>query len=781
MKRETFTGQLPEGWRTCFLDFETYYDGKYQLKKLTNEEYVRDDRFQALCAVVLWDDEEDAHALRAHELADYFNQVDWSRTLLVCHNAMFDGFILQERFGHTPARVACTLALARSLFPNFDGGYSLRNLGDRLVQTDQPKGYLDGFKGMTLADYEADDEMYVSFLNYCARDTFVLRELFQFLVDTKRLDKVEMSSACGMIRATTDPVLRLDAEIVSRYADEKEAHLAANKHLSKDDAFADALREHGIEPDTKMGARGELFAFAKTDAFMQELAEHPSEAVRMLHEGRLMAKSTSERTKARRFADIAGRGLLPVAILPNGAHTGRDSGGGAINMQNLKRGSPLRMAVMAREGEVLVVADSSQVECRVLNWIAGQDDVNQVFATGQDVYLMTGEHMFGHPITKAEHPELRQQAKIVELGSGYGLGAHGLQRQFKQGGIDLDFDQAEAFVGAYRDGHREVVALWRRLEWFLGRMKDARAAWREADLGELPVHYGKDSLRLPSGRRLHYPNLRVEEGAFGSGFKYGKLKGNKLVDRKVYGGAMAENVVQALARDIVFEADVRVRAQWERHGVRLALRLHDELVYACPEAIGQDLFASVCANLNVAPSWLQGITLASEGGVNQQMGGSQVNPYIIPDDGWYRTINVSGGRTSGFLLHQVLQANGGLPDRTVAVFANTGKERPETLDFIHEMETRWEVDVHWLEYCRDERAAGTRSRTPQRREAGVPRAGQPQRGAVRGDGALAEVLAECGAPDLHPTPEGHTHRHVRAAGQRLASQAHQEPDRHPVR
>ena len=81
------------------------------------------------------------------------------------------------------------------------------------------------------------------------------------------------------------------------------------------------------------------------------------------------------------------------------------------------------------------------------------------------------------------------------------------------------------------------------------------------------------------------------------------------------------------------------------------------------------------------------------------------NPYIIPDDGWRRTINVSGGRTSGFLLHQVLEANGGLPDNVVAVFANTGKEREATLEFIQQMEDRWGVPVYWLEYCRDERAA----------------------------------------------------------------------------
>lgn len=75
------------------------------------------------------------------------------------------------------------------------------------------------------------------------------------------------------------------------------------------------------------------------------------------------------------------------------------------------------------------------------------------------------------------------------------------------------------------------------------------------------------------------------------------------------------------------------------------------------------------------------------------------SPYAIPDDGQYRSISVSGGRSSGYMLRRILDAHGGaLPERTVAVFANTGKERPETLDFLREMQERWEVDITWLEY-----------------------------------------------------------------------------------
>ena len=414
------------------------------------------------------------------------------------------------------------------------------------MQTDTPKGYLEPFEGKRTDDLDAEPDVYDSFLRYCARDTFVLRELFLKLIATGRLDRTELSAACGMIRASTDPVLVLDEEIVAGYASQKEAELEQSKQYADDETFANALREHGIEPQTKMGARKELYAFAKTDAFMQDLAEHPSEAVRTLHEGRLMAKSTSERTKARRFADIAGRGKLPPSIMPNGAHTGRDSGGGAINLQNVKRGSPLRRAVMAEHGRTLLVADSSQIECRILNAWAGQDDICELFRAGEDVYLATGARMFGHPITKAEHPDKRQVAKVVELASGYGIGAYGLKKRARADGIDLSEEEAQSFVDVYRESHDDVVALWRRLEVVIDRMTTAPARWQPITVGTLQLHVGKDRLRLPSGRHLVYPLVHYDDER--GQYIYGKLSRTKLTEWKLYGGAMAENVTQAMAR-----------------------------------------------------------------------------------------------------------------------------------------------------------------------------------------------------------------------------------------
>jgi hypothetical protein len=197
--------------------------------------------------------------------------------------------------------------------------------------------------------------------------------------------------------------------------------------LASNDRFAELLRNVGIEPPTKKKKPtvktpepvGENYAFAKTDAMFQAMLNGSHEDAALLCEARLKVKSTSERTRAQRFLDIAGRGTLPVPLSYYGAATGRwtASKGSAINMQNLKRGSFLRKAIMAPEGHVCVVGDLSQIEPRVLAWMADYDDLLHIFNAGGDPYAMFGSQMFNIPdMSKDTHPVERQSAKSALLG-----------------------------------------------------------------------------------------------------------------------------------------------------------------------------------------------------------------------------------------------------------------------------------------------------------------------------------------------------------------------------
>lgn len=607
------------GWQTLFVDFESRFDNTIKLgfRHQTGEEYVRDPRFEVLCACILKDDDESVDAFGPDDLVGYFNGIDWSKTLFVAHNVQFDGFILTEHFGHRPAMLADTIAIARCLYPNLDGGYSLNALSKRFLGGTGKFGRVDPYEGYDREFFDAHPEVFAEYLRYCAKDVFLLRELYLKLLGEGRMTRMEMNVTSEILRASTDSTLRVLRGPAEAYADQREAEYEAVSHFADDETFAGALRAAGVEPETKRNKRGEdQYCFAQTDPFMREQAAGGDAAVRTLVEQRFMAKSTSERTKARRFAGIASRGVLPVSLMPYGAHTGRDSGGGSINLQNMERKSPLRAAIAPLDGHKLVVADAAQIECRVLNYLAGQDSVVDAFAEGRDVYCETGEVLFGRPISKADDPELRQQAKVVELACGYGLGWRTLKARLEAEDLVVSDEDAERFVAGYKQSHPKVVDFWWQWEAMLQHMQMMpRDEWTESRVGRMDFPFRLGRIRLPAGRELHYPNLRKQ----GREFTYDKLYKLRCTRAKTYGGSMTENVVQALARDITFGHDYLFRQTPVGKQCRLALRIHDELVYTCPEAVAQEAFETLCGVMGRPPEWMPELPLLGEGGVGDTL------------------------------------------------------------------------------------------------------------------------------------------------------------------
>ena len=193
--------------------------------------------------------------------------------------------------------------------------------------------------------------------------------------------------------------------------------------LSSNPKFAKLLENFGVSAPMKVSKTTgkQTYALAKNDALFQQLLNSSVEEVRLLCEARLKVKSTTERTRATRFYEISQRGKLPVPLSYYGAQTGRwtASKGSAINMQNLKRGSFLRKAIMAPEGYQLVVGDLSQIEPRVLAWLSDYEDMLDIFRKGGDPYAAFGAQMFNIPgLTKESHPDLRDR-KSTRLNSSH--------------------------------------------------------------------------------------------------------------------------------------------------------------------------------------------------------------------------------------------------------------------------------------------------------------------------------------------------------------------------
>lgn len=411
------------------IDFETFWDSKeYTLSKMTTEEYIRDKRFKPWGACIHeYGTDKITQWYHEFELPRVLATYDWSTTAVLAHNAQFDVSILEWRYGVHPCFIFDTLSMARAL-RGVEVGNSLAKLAEDFGLPAKGKA-VHSTDGLT----ELSSEIMSELVAYCMHDVFLCEEVFRRLSDgypTRELRLIDIT-----LKMYTRAQLQLDANMLTdALLEERETREgllqrlgATDADLASNDRFAQLLRSIGCTPPTKKkrptpktpNPVGENYAFAKTDAMFQAMLNGDREDVALLCEARLKVKSTTERTRAQRFLDISQRGTLPVPLSYYGAITGRytASKGSALNMQNLKRGSFLRKAIMAPAGQVIVVGDLSQIEPRVLAWLADYEDMLRIFRQGADPYAAFGAEMFNKPgMTKESDPSLRQSAKSALLG-----------------------------------------------------------------------------------------------------------------------------------------------------------------------------------------------------------------------------------------------------------------------------------------------------------------------------------------------------------------------------
>ena len=220
------------------------------------------------------------------------------------------------------------------------------------------------------------------------------------------------------------------------------------------------------------GKNKEIPAFAKTDQFMRDLLDDENPRIAMLAEARLDAASNLTLTRTARLRDMTERGNLCVYLNYSGAHTRRWSGGDKMNWQNFRRGSKLGTGITCKKGNLIVVRDASQIECRLLNRLAGQMDVVERFRRKDDPYVGNATKFYGHEAYKPETGDPRYDemeakrgfGKQLELQCGYGAGGPSIVATAKRGNygppIHLTQDQGLQARDVYREGHLWVVDLW---------------------------------------------------------------------------------------------------------------------------------------------------------------------------------------------------------------------------------------------------------------------------------------------------------------------------------
>lgn len=651
------------------IDFETRWASKsYTLSKMTTEEYIRDERFKAFGACVhVYGSDEPTRWVRGSDLPEFFSGIDWGRTAVLAHNAQFDVSIMGWRYQTHPAFIFDTLSMARAL-RGVEVGNSLARLASDFGLPEKGKAVYstDGLS-------ELDTEIEAELAAYCQHDVFLCEAIFERLVrgyPAKELRLIDMT-----LKMYTRPVLELDQNmLLDAIEEERETREGLLQRLNLDEAvlasnpqFAKALETLGVEPPTKIskttGKR--TLALAKNDALFQALLNGGNEEVAALCEARLKVKSTTERTRAQRFLDISKRGALPVPLSYYGASTGRwtASKGSAINMQNLKRGSFLRKAIMAPDGYQLAVGDLSQIEPRVLAWLADYVELLDIFRAGGDPYAQFGAQMFNIPgMTKDSHPVERQSAKSALLGAGYGLGWASFAAQLLVGflgapplrytkadakklGVTAEAIQAfvnnedyvkrmmeiphictneellvhcitaKAIIDKYRAAAWPVKTFWSMMEELLVRCLAG---------GEEIVYkcltFRKEEIVLPNGMRILYPDLRKQrkkaKQADGTEKETGESQwvyGPEATP--LYGGKITNNVVQGTARIVMTDGMLRVNKRYPVVGT-----VHDELIAVVPNDEVADAKTWVLAQMTMEPSYLPGLPLAADGGVHRRYG-----------------------------------------------------------------------------------------------------------------------------------------------------------------
>ena len=603
------------------LDFETYYDKDYSLSKITTEEYIRDPRFQVIGVGVKVNDGKTEWFTGTHgKIKEFLAQYDWTNSAVLAHNMMFDGAIMSWRFGIRPKVLFDTLCMARAIH-GVEKSASLKALAENYAVGEKGTEVLDA-KGKRRGDFEPEELS--AYGRYCVNDVDLTYDIFNIMM-SRGFPKSELKLIDLTLRMFTEPTLELDRGRLEAHLTKtqvmkedllKSAGVEDKADLMSNPKFAALLGKFGVPCPMKISpTTGNMtYALAKSDQGMKDLLEDDDPHVQALAAARLGVKSTLEETRTQRFIDISGRGMLPVPVRYYAAHTGRWGGDDKINLQNLPSRGPnakaLKKCIVAPEGYSIVESDSSQIEARMLAWLAGQDDVVETFASRGDVYKKMASAIYNvdeADVTKDQ----RFVGKTTVLGAGYGMGGEKFQLALKNSGVDITKAEAAKIIGIYRETNDMISNMWKQAGTMLRYMVRGDAMPFGKD-GVLGVNTYEPGIVLPNGLLIRYDELEEAENEKG-GTEYSYK--TRIGRTRIYGGKVVENVTQALARLIIGEQMLRISKKY-----RVVLTVHDSIVCCVPDDDAEACKAYVEECMRWVPAWAEGLPVDCEAGIGKNYG-----------------------------------------------------------------------------------------------------------------------------------------------------------------
>ena len=694
------------------LDFETYYSKKekYFLKNknsgLTIEQYIRNPKFEPIGLSVKVGNRP-TEWLCPHEIEDWVKHVEvaygWDNVRAIAHNGRFDMAILGWVYNVYPGQIADTMLMSRALqlwdshsldnvtqhlkdrygwgiVRDADGNTTWGKLSaeDLLVSLSKGTEVVDA-DGKHLMDFT--DEEYDRYATYGNTDVDLTWSAYNWFMKFAAFPELEIDVMTATIETFTYPVVELHEPVLKVVRDmvngKRDALLskvgATLSDLRSDDKFAELLRNLGVEPPTKINAKGQTkYAFAKKDLDFLRLLEHEDPNVVELVEARLGNKSSQAVTRVERFIDLASRGPMPMPLEYYAAHTGRWGGADAVNVQNMNRNQlvdqstpagtkvfykdtadavvavlpdnkvhlaragvvendeeelhvmGLRDAIKAPKGKKLVVLDWSQIELRYNSWIWGEDWVLDTLVSGKDVYKVTAAMTYAIAYEEVNKSQ-RFVGKSQQLGLGYGAGKNGLIVVMGKRSEEFTEQQLQSFVNSYRQSAPNIKRGWDKCKTMLNAMVQGI----DIELGDkhgLYYSLGNKIMR-PNGMGLTYREVHHRPGEMGNALWFwGKNKQTKKPDwEKTFGGKITENLCQASCRDIAAEKVVNLRYKffekgWTRDDAHIVMTVHDEIIVCCKDELAEEVFDIMQDVMTHSTGWYASLPLAVDGSIAQRYG-----------------------------------------------------------------------------------------------------------------------------------------------------------------
>ena len=575
---------------TFAIDFETYYDRDYSLKKMDAYSYVHHPKFDCYLMSVYGSD------FKWIGHPKDFNQWHlFENAILVAHNAAFDSLVfrrLQEKgiipqIGNPVWR--CTASLAVYL----SAPRSLKGASKQLLNIDVDKTQRSKASGQSGADLFGNEAMFAYALED-ARLCFLLWEKFNHLwpddeqelatltfewaqqgisVDLQTLEKsirtleTQRFNAVQNLPWVDDPDSDTPLSHSKLAVTCREAGIPCPVSLAMDDPDCEVWEEE-YGPDYPWV--GAMRTFRRTNM--------------------LLSRFYAVRSRVRKED-----GCFPYALKYFGAVPGRWSGDAGFNVQNMPRGelfgADLRKCFVPKSGNVFIIADLCQIEPRILAWLIEDEAFLSLVRSGVDIYEAHARSTMGYsnpsPLKESD-PDKRSLAKARVLGLGYGCGPQKFVTVAKNlGGIDISVADAKKTVADFRAKNPRISRLWNQLD---------RDFKRSAG--------GDYSIELPSGRVLRYFNVaKTPRGYYAAATE----RGGKL--RSLYGCLLTENLVQATARDLFAEHLLQIH----RAGIgRIVFHVHDEVIVEVPASCADEAREQIQAIMSTTPAWLSGCPVAAE-------------------------------------------------------------------------------------------------------------------------------------------------------------------------